>query len=226
MVLFQCPSSAKAAYVIHYAKGTQSKHTVYGKERKQAHAYAQGPFWQFADEKGVQYVGYVFIEKRPGWAVVRIHFPPASEVHRRAYGDEEYGQEEAHYHLPGRRLIGHPEAVGAKEEQQYANEGSHQGHWMQTRKTALEKASKGHLVPAVVIGIAYHESGQQEKEIHGHIPVIDYLGGRAVGFVLEYVKCQDQEGCHSPETVKDLIPGLGRQVHVLGRHSPYYISSV
>ena len=110
------------------------------------------------DEKGVQYVGYVFIEKRPGGAVVRIHFPPASEVHRRAYGDEEYGQEEAHYHLPGGRLIGHTEAIGAKEEQQQSNECSHQCHRMQARKTALEKAAKGHFVPAVVIGIAYHES--------------------------------------------------------------------
>ena len=46
---------------------------------------------------------------------------------------------------------------------------------MQADETSLEIAPSGHLVPAIVVGVTYHETRKHEEEIHRHITMVNNL---------------------------------------------------
>ena len=52
---------------------------------------------------------------------------------------------------------------------------SHNDHRVQANDASFEEGSQCHLVPAVVVSIAYYESRKHEKEIDGKIAVVDDL---------------------------------------------------
>ena len=62
-------------------------------------------------------------------------------------------------------------------EQCGTEESAENDHRVQTHQTALEEVPRSHSVPAVVVGIANHETRQGKEEIHCKIAMIDGLVG-------------------------------------------------
>jgi len=80
-------------------------------------------------------------------------------------------------------------------------------------EAALEEASGGEAAaPAVIVGIAYHETREHKKEVDGKIAVVYvvYYGqpaGKGESFM--YVIPEDEERRDASESVEKLIMGLG-----------------
>ena len=69
----------------------------------------------------------------------------------------------------------------------------------------------GRGLPSVVVGIAHHETGEDEEEIDGQKAVEHVLFrppcGKGDG--LEQMIAQYGQGCHTTQAVKDVIMGFG-----------------
>ena len=85
------------------------------------------------------------------------------------------------------------------------DQSSHHHHGMEPDKTPLEEASRGHLAPPSVVGVAYHEAGEDEEEIHCQVAV----GDGSAGMEFEHMIDDDDQGCDSAEAVKNVVMGAG-----------------
>ena len=79
---------------------------------------------------------------------------------------------------------------------------------MQPGQTAFEEAPGGHLVPAVIVGIADDETGEYEEEVDGEEPVVDDLVNGAVGIGLKEMEDNDHHRGYAAQAVQDLIAGF------------------
>ena len=89
---------------------------------------------------------------------------------------------------------------------------------VKAHEAALEEAPGGHAVPAVVVGITYHEAAQNEEEVHGQVAVIHDLSADEGDVGLEAMEYDDHQCSHSSESVQDLIARLGSEIYVVLCH--------
>jgi hypothetical protein len=168
---------------------------------------------ELAEAEGVEDVGDVLEEERPGGAVEGVHLLPAADVERDRQGDEGTADQHDQEHLPdgGDGDEGEHRGVLGVEEG-CADEGSHDHHGLETDEAALVEVPLGHAVPAVVVGVGDDEAGEEEEEIDGEIAVVDdLLEAVVVGVGFEGVEDDDHDGGDTAEAVEDLVVGLGAE---------------
>ncbi len=84
---------------------------------------------------------------------------------------------------------------------------------MQADETAADEAPHGKTPrpQTIIIGIADHETGEDEKEVDSEIAVVDAPDGRRVatreGKALEDMIDEHQKGCRTAQTIEDEIVG-------------------
>ena len=72
---------------------------------------------------------------------------------------------------------------------------------MQAYQASLKEIFYGHPVPAVIIGIPYHKTGKNKKEIHSQITMIQNLMDRHIPqAVADYRRLHDLDGARADTT--------------------------
>ena len=83
---------------------------------------------------------------------------------------------------------------------------------MKTDQPSLEEVAECHGFPeTVVVSVANHEAGKDEKEIDSQIAVVDDRDDRSAGSEgesLENVIKDDQQSGYAPQSVEELVMGF------------------
>ena len=163
---------------------------------------------QVPQHERIQDVADILERQRPLRAVERVQLAPAADVQPLPARDHEEPHQQAQGELPPLHLQGLREGRPGEEEQRRPHERARDHHRVQARQAPLEEAPGGHPVPAVVVGVAHHETAQHEEEIHRQVPVVHDLEGRTLGISLEDVEQDHHERGHAAQPVQDLVAGL------------------
>lgn len=73
--------------------------------------------------------------------------------------------------------------------------------WMQPNQPYFDELPKAHALPAVIVGIADHEAGQQEKEINRQVPVTHGVAGQRWVITLEQMEDDHEDGRRATQAV-------------------------
>ena len=92
------------------------------------------------EHEGIEDVADIFEGQRPLRTVKRIQFSPAADVQAVGAGNNQQAHYQTKRELPCGYLERLREGCAGKEEQRRTDERSCNDHWMQTGKTAFEKA--------------------------------------------------------------------------------------
>ena len=94
-----------------------------------------------------------------------------------------------------------------------SDSGAHNDHGVEAYEAPFEKVAGGESVtPAVVVGIADHETREHEEKVDGEIAVIDVADHRQAsgeGKTLVDMIPQDEQCGHTSEAVEKLVMRFG-----------------
>ena len=204
------PAHSDTAVAAHIGQGKPRETNT-----QQDGEHREGTGGETTDEEGIEDIADVFEKERPAGTVEGEHLAVATHLARTTGygGNHEHGKKQGHHHPRGgyRRAI--PLHRTLDEEGSGTQHGSHDHHRMQTDDSATEEvAQRESLLPAVIVGIADNETGEDEEEVDGQITVVDECDDRAPsckGEAFENVVEYHEQGRHASEPVEQGIVGLG-----------------
>ena len=189
------------------------------------HQHPQQPFRKTPHDEGIEYIGAIFVEKRPPRSIERVHLLPAAHVHRHRHGQQRHADEHHREHLPHRHGMHRPHIAILKIEQRRTDDRPHDDHRMQADEPPFEEIFERHAVPAVVVGIADDESRKGEEEIDGQVAVVEQLVEMARGVRFAEVEDHDQQRSDAAQAVQNIVMGFAVGIGGRGERSLRHRSS-